>query len=174
VYEFANKRKLCAKCFIRYFEKKILYTIRKFNLIKKSNIIYYQKNSSLKSAVLENILKMIAEKGRIKLTNKKPFDKIAVPSNTDSTAEEIINSVINKKLTQENYPKAKNIIKPLYLMTDKEIQLYAKIKKLKYKKIKSPDKSNEKLLIANFINSLERSHPEIKNSIIKSYLKLYF
>ena len=38
VYEFTNQRKLCKACFIHWFEKKFLYTIRKFNMIRFGNI----------------------------------------------------------------------------------------------------------------------------------------
>ena len=37
VYTLSNGQKLGEKKFIRYFEKKVLYAIRKFNLINKSD-----------------------------------------------------------------------------------------------------------------------------------------
>ncbi|MFA4953607.1 MAG: hypothetical protein WC584_05265, partial [Candidatus Pacearchaeota archaeon] len=46
VYEFTNKRKICNACFIRWFQKKFLYTIRKFKMIEKGDIIEFKKGNS--------------------------------------------------------------------------------------------------------------------------------
>ena len=62
VYEFTNKRKLTKREFIRWFEKKFLYTIRKFQMIKKNDIVGYEKKSDFRGIVLESLLKMFAEK----------------------------------------------------------------------------------------------------------------
>lgn len=86
VYEFTNKRKLCKKCFIRYFQKKVLYTIRKFKMAQTGNVIGYctqgcalnqvdlkenienniftkgKNNKGFREVVLEDVLKMFVEK----------------------------------------------------------------------------------------------------------------
>ena len=43
VYEFTNQRKLCKNCFIRYFQKKVFYSIRKFGMIQMGDVIGYEK-----------------------------------------------------------------------------------------------------------------------------------
>ena len=233
VYEFTNKRKLCSRCFINWFHKKVLYTIRKFKMIKRGDVIAYENKSDYKSVVLENVLKMYSEKGEVnilklsanlfsqvnknKLTknpsinkihstknfpinhlNKSVSDsehklweggrdsvsgsrvgwerfikqnkiKIAIPSTTDSEANEIAHILIQDKSSKlkQHSPMVRNVIKPLYLFLDKEVLLYAKLKKLNFK-----EKKKKTDALTNFINELEKKHPEIKRAIISSWLKL--
>ena len=195
VYEFTNQRKLCKTCFVRWFQKKVLYTIRKFEMIKKNEVIGYD-NSGFRGIVLEDVLKMFAEKSivelapqaytkevrepaeagpekfslkiftkGIKLPSKKKLDKIAIASTTDLEADKIIHFLIKGKGKLDSAVDGK-IIKPLYLFLDKEVLFYAKLKKLKFKKIKE-----KKDKISKFIDELEKMHPEVKQAIVSSYLK---
>ena len=212
VYEFTNKRKLCKNCFIRYFRKKVLYTIRKFSMIKPDDVIGYETERDFRSVVLKDVLEMFAEKSPIELvklpfspdleiayTNKlkinkkqliknsyinniKKFranrdklpNKIAINSNLDLEAAKIINTLIYGKVNhlKEFSPVVKKgnqiIIKLLYLFLDKEVLLYAKLRNLKFIRIK---KENENI-ISEFINNLEKNHSEVKRAVINSYLKL--
>jgi hypothetical protein len=169
VYEFTNKRKLCKNCFIHWFEKKALYTIRKFNMLNKGDVVSYEKKSDFRSVVLGEILKLIAEKGRINLTSGKKFTKIAIQNTIDLIAYEIINELINgkNKNLKKLLPAENKFIKPLYLFLDKEILLYAKLKKLKFEKC-----SEKKDKISEFINELEKKHPEVKRAVVNGFLKL--
>ena len=189
VYEFTNKRKLCGNCFIRYFNKKILYIIRKFKMSKNGDVILYQNKRNFKDVVLEEALKFFSSKSNAKIVKlkslnlenikeifkkrKKSSIKIAVSSTLDNEAEEIISGIIfsNIKNSKSNpvEKKIKNteIIKPLYLFLDEEILLYAKLKKLKFENtLKKKDK------ISLLIDYLERKHPEIKRAVVNSYLKI--
>ncbi|MCK5043966.1 hypothetical protein KAR52_03135 [Candidatus Pacearchaeota archaeon] len=177
VYEFTNKKKLCGNCFIKYFQKKVLYTIRKFGLIKKDEIIWYEKGNDFRQVVLESILKLFEDKLRIKLLklpSKKKKNKIAIALNIDSQANKIIQTLIYGKVSElkkvSPIKKTKNniFIKPLYLFLDKEILLYAKLKKLKFAKV-----GTEKTALSEFIEELEKKHPEIKRAVVNSYLELY-
>ncbi len=172
VYEFTNKRKLCARCFINYFQKKFLYTIRKFKMINIGEIIGYKDSENFREVVLQDVLKMFSEKGNvklIKLPSKKRISKIAISSTIDLESDKFIFEIIKGNLKELDRIKAvdKNIIKPLYLFLDKEVLLYAKLKRLKYKKEKI--KRNK---LKDFVNGLEEKHPEVKRAIINSYLKL--
>ena len=189
VYEFTNKRKLCGNCFIRYFNKKILYIIRKFKMSKNGDVILYQNKRNFKDVVLEEALKFFSSKSNAKIVKLKSLNlenikeifkkrkklsiKIAVSSTLDNEAEEIISGIIfsNIKNSKANpvEKKIKNteIIKPLYLFLDEEILLYAKLKKLKFENtLKKKDK------ISLLIDYLERKHPEIKRAVVNSYLKI--
>jgi hypothetical protein len=171
VYEFTNQRKLCKNCFIDYFEKKALYTIRKFNMIKNGDVIGYKDGRDFRSAVLKRILELLKDKANLeiaKLPNKK-ITKTAIPSTLDFEADEIINILIRKKMKDLNKisPVENKIIKPLYLFLDEEVLLYAKLKNLKFKIEKK-----KKTKLENFIDSLEKKHPEIKRAIVNSYLKI--
>jgi len=191
VYEFINKRKVCKTCFIHWFEKKVLYTIRKFNMLNRGDIVRYKKSNDFRSVVLEEVLKILASKGRIEITNAKKYNKLATFLTTDLVAYEIVNEIINgdvRDLKKLN-PVDRKVIKPLYLFLDKEVLLYAELKGLKFKKITDlisplpspalpPRGRKDKIKFANyqkiskFINNLEKKHPEIKWSIVRGWLKI--
>lgn len=170
VYEFFNKRKLCARCFVKWFQKKFLFTIRKFHMIKKDQVVGYENKGDFRGVVLEDCLKIYSNKGIIeiiKLPTKKKVDKIAVTDSTSTVSDSIINELIYGRDLKKFNPVQGKTIKPLYLFLDKEILLYAKIKKLKFKKPKQKKNKLDK-----FIDNMEEKHPELKHSVIKSYLDL--
>ncbi len=182
VYEFTNKRKLCKNCFIKYFQKKVFFIVRKFGMIKHGDVVACENKMILKDkqevldfriAVLKYVLKMFEEKGIIELTKEKA-NKIAIPSTIDLEASEIVKILIKrkeadlKKLKPVEKIKGKTIIKPLYLFLDEEVLLYAKLKGLKWQKQK--DETNK---IKGFLDELEKRHPEVKRAVVNSYLNLY-
>ena len=233
VYEFTNQRKLTKTEFLRWFQKKVLYTIRKFKMIQNNDIVFYENKKDFRGVVLEDVLKMFAEKGNVeiiksphpnsaieksllikkdsrfpitsptpkKLLTKKlkltRSNKIAISSTTDTESDKLIHELIKGKANnlKELAPVQGKIIKPLYLFLDKEVLLYAKLKKLKYTllpngmtsdygglgvpqggaRTSSRPQSTElggKDNISNFIDELEKKHPEIKQAMINSMLKL--
>ena len=136
-------------------------------MIKKNEIIGYKKESDFRSVVLEDVLKMFSEKAPVelvKLPSKRKFNKIAIASTTDLEADKIIHFLIRGGKKLESAVEGK-IIKPLYLFLDKEVLLYAKLKKLKFKRIKEKNK------ISLFIDELEKTHPEVKQAVVGSLLK---
>ena len=140
-------------------------------MVKKGDIIGYKNSNLLKNVVLKNVLEMIADKGFVEVVPKiRNVDKIAMPLNSDDIALEYIGSIFGKdvKDLSKLHPIDKKTIKPLYFILNKEIELYAKLRKLKFKKQK-----NKENKLKDFLDSLEKKHPEIKQSIISSYLKLF-
>lgn len=174
VYEFTNRRKLCKKCFIEYFEKKFFYAIRKFRMIRDREIIGYRNKGDFRSAVLEKMLGKLSKKLNItfvKLSaNKRKTGKTAVSSAIDFEAGRIVSNLINGKLRKEFSPVNGKIIKPLYLFLDEEVLLYAKLTGLKFKKQKEKNKRDK---IPDFLDELEKKHPEIKRSIVNGLLTLH-
>lgn len=171
VYEFTNKRKLCKTCFINYFQKKVLYTIRKFKMIKKGDRIFYKKGKKFKDIVLLEMLKFVSDKNEISFAeSKEKADKIALDSSIDSESESIIKTLIkgNASELKKFLPVYKNTIKPLYLFLDEEILLYAKLKKLRFQK--SEVKKNK---IKRFEDEFEKKHPEVKRAIVNTLFELY-
>lgn len=169
VYEFANKRKVTKAEFFRWFEKKFFYTIRKFNMINEGDIIQYNNKKGFRDVVLEHLLNILILKAPVKIVKyPKKANKISFSDTSDSISNQIISSLFKGDLSKLKIkPLERNIIRPLYLFLDKEVLLYAKLKKLGFKKEKvSKDKLN------NFINDLESKHNELKHSIVKSYLEL--
>ncbi|MCX6747121.1 MAG: hypothetical protein NTU63_03240 [Candidatus Pacearchaeota archaeon] len=172
VYEFTNKRKLCKGCFIEYFHKKIFYTIRRFDMIKKGEIVGYRNNEHLSDVVLKEILLLLSGKIDFKLIElpSKKINKTANNSCLDLNSILIVGSLINKKTSylKKFLPVQGKTIKPLYLFLKEEILLYAQIKNLKFKK--EEEKKNK---IGFFIDELEKKHPEIKRATVNSILELY-
>ena len=160
VYEFTNKRNLCKNCFVKYFQKKVFYTIRKFKMLHSGESVYCKKDKDFRSVVLKDVLEIYCAKANVKLTKS---GKIAVPSSLDLEAKQIVKSIIENKIDDIS-PTKNKIIKPLYLFLDEEILLYAKIRKLKFAKEKKKE---------DFVDELEKKHPEIKRAIVNSYLKIY-
>jgi tRNA(Ile)-lysidine synthase TilS/MesJ len=186
VYEFTNQRKLTKAEFLKWFQKKVLYTIRKFEMISSEDVIVYENKGDFRGLVLEDVLKMFAEKADVEimkipssitpttrpkklLTRKSKLTKTAVAHTLDIESDKLVHEVIkgNANNLKKLAPVEGNIIKPLYLFLDKEVLLYAKLKKLRYKKV-----VEKKDKISSFIDELETKHPEIKNAIVKSYLDL--
>jgi len=177
VYEFTNKRRLCARCFVRYFEKKVLYTIKKFNMAHQGDTLFYEPQKDLRNIVLEESLKMFSEKAGVKLITAAGKDKnykTIIPSTLDSEADEIVREIISgdiKNLKGRLAPFEKTrqgiILRPLYLFLDEEVLLYARLKKLKFKEHK-PKKDK----LVSFVEGLEKKHPEIKRAIVNGWLKI--
>jgi len=168
VYEFTNKRKVCKTCFIHWFEKKVLYTIRKFKMIQKGESLGLKRGLDFRNIVLFEILKNFSIRSGNKIVSPQKKFKMVVANTSDIESREIINEIILGKIDlQKHSPINKKIIKPLCLFTDKEVLLYANLKKLKYQKISL--KENE---IDGFISEMEKKHPELMHSILNSYLEI--
>ncbi len=166
VYEFTNKRTLCKTCFVRWFEKKFFYTLRKFSLVTKSDKIKTSNSKDIRNVVLKELIKIYNSK--VPKKSEKTTLKIANFQTTDSIAYSITKDLFKNKLSNKYLPKLKNKINPLYLFLDKEILLYANLKKLKFS-----NKKQKNTKLPQLVNKLEEKHPEIKHAIIQSYLKLY-
>ncbi len=201
VYEFTNKRKLCSGCFVKYFQKKVFYTIRKFGMIQMEDIVGYVRDNDFRSVVLEDVLKMFEEKGHVELiklhsqangikkTNNK-ITKIAVSDTTDSVTDKIVHEIIRGDIRKLDVkPVEGKVIRPLYLFLDKEVLLYAKLRKLRFKRSSHPTRKSTqnqgrqelrehcsptlktKNELSVFINELEMKHPEIKRAVVKGWMK---
>ena len=150
VWKFTNQQQLCTACFIRYFESKVKKTIRKYQMP-----ISLLQEKTLKARVLNSIIKNLPErKGKLSDENLNDI--------SNKIIEIIMYSKVNdlKKLLPKN--------QPLYFLSDKEIELYAKINKIK-EKIDKP-KSNLKE-IDNFIAKIEEKNPDIRHNIVEAMLK---
>lgn len=150
-----NKKKYCKSCFNKYFEKKVRKTLRVNNLIQKTDKLTIKGiNQQLLFFLLNKIIR------NIKITKQiNKADKIIIANTIDDEAGQIIKAqIIKTKYTSK--PIEKKIIKPLYQMLDKEVLIFAKINKLKFKPKKSKIKTE--------LDKLEQKHPGTKNSIVKS------
>ena len=175
VYEFINGRKVTKREFLRWFEKKFLYILRKFHMIEKGDLVIWENKKDFRGVVLEDLLEMFAEKAPIELVKDKKgkYTKKAISSSSNTEGTGIIKNIIKGKAKDMNKfaPVDGKIIKPLYLFLDKEIKLYADLKDLKYKKFKEKS-SNKDEKILKFLEDMESKHPELRYSIIQSYLEI--
>ena len=164
VYEFTNKRKVCKTCYMRWFEKKAFYIIKKFSMVKKGDILGYKKGKGFRDVVLEDVLGFYETKAPVRVVKGiNKVDKIAVSLTIDQVAKEIINNLIKGNLkVLKMKPVEGKIICPLYLFLDKEVELYGNLKGLKFVKIKKK----------GLLEDLEKKHPEVKHAIVNSYLAL--
>lgn len=151
VWQFTNKRKLTAGEFMNYFERKVLSTIRKYKMpIEKV------KEKSLKAKIINNIIKTLPErKGKISL----------------ESLDDISNTVLYI-IMHDNQEKLKTLLpknQPLYFLSDKEILLYAKIKKISGK-LNNKTKDKKLKEIDSFIKVIEEKNPDIRHNIVRALL----
>lgn len=128
VWQFTNQRKLSKKEFIDYFERKVFRTIRKYRMFPANKIITLKKSSDLNKKVLKSVLE---KKFQVKFTPKPNLSS----DNLSQLAEDIFKNVLQGKYTG---PKSDN--KPLCLLSDKEIELYARLTNIKGSKRKQDKK----------------------------------
>jgi hypothetical protein len=134
-------------------------------MAKKGDVIGYKPGKTFRNVVLEEALRFYESRAPVRVVKGmgKGVNKVAIPITTDQVANDVINNVINAKLSKENLPVKGKVIKPLYLFLDKEVLLYAKLKGLKFNKVKAK---------RGLLEDLEKKHPEVKQAIVSAYLKL--
>lgn len=127
VWKFTNQKELNQKEFENYFERKIFRTIRKYSMLPKDRIIKIKKADDLNTQILFEILK---NKFRVEFSDSPNISS----ENLSQNAENIFKNILEGKFS---YLKNNS---PLYFLSDREIELYAKIKKIKGMKRKSDKK----------------------------------
>ena len=180
VWKFTNQQQLCSKCFVKYFENKIKKTIRKYNMpintINKNNLkakfcdaknknnlkakfCDAKNKNNLKAKVINSILKEIPKrKGKVR---EDSLDDISISILYIVMYGNIDNL---KKIIPKN--------QPLYFLSEKEILLYAKIKKIKGKLEENKNKRAKE--ISNFIKIIEQKNPDIRQNVVGALLKNLF
>lgn len=121
VWTFTNQRQLTRPEFLNYFERKVWRTIRKHQLLPKDKIFKIKKSNDLNTIILTKILQT---KFQIQLTANN--QKLTTSSDNLSQIAENIFKQILKANFKFQIPKA-----PLMYLSDKEVQLYAKLKNIK-------------------------------------------
>jgi hypothetical protein len=164
VITLQNGSNLNEKQFIKYFESKVFYTLRKFQLF-----------NDLKSVCVKDLV-VVNKIGKV-IISKECLDDLSVS---------ILEVMMSEKPDElkKLLPKYKGIIRPFYLMSREEMTLYSKIRKLKYvynlnkSQVSSTSrkKNNSNILIqtelSSFLDSLEKQQKNVKNSIVSSLLKI--
>jgi len=150
VWTFTNKRELNKSEFLNYFERKVFRTIRKFQMLPKTKIFTLKENNNLNTQVLKKILET---KFQIKYSNK--------PNTSQGNLSQITEDAF-KNITKGNFnnPEPKNA--PLLYLSDKEIELYAKLKEIKGAKRKEDAK------IQNLFEKFLSKNQDLEINILKA------
>lgn len=164
---------LCKPCFVKVVEKRVRKELRTKNPLKKNNKIVIINNNSKESAVSEYLLKKIIKDLPVDITLKKStklnlssktlkkYNKIIIPWSLEDEISEFIESLFNKTSITKFSKKS---IKLLKVLSEEEIAMYAKIKKLEYNKQIKRKKSKVKIMLDN----LENRYPGYKFSLLNS------
>jgi hypothetical protein len=129
VWQFTNQRGLTAPEFISYIERKVFKTIRKFDMLPANKIITLKQSQSLNTKILKQILE---KKFTVKFASSKPNFSL---DNLSQIAEDNFKNILEGKLKNKLPTNA-----PLFYHSDKELELYAKLKKISGTKRKQDKK----------------------------------
>lgn len=152
VWTFTNKRELTKSQFLDYFERKIFRTIRKYEMLPKDKITKLKKTNLLNTAVLKHVLE---KKFKVKFDSKPNI----FPQNLSETSEQIFENVLKGKFKDETL-NPKN--KPLYFLSDDEIELYAKLNTIKGNK----RKQNQK--VQQLFQRFKKKNPDLERNVVNA------
>ncbi len=154
VWQFTNQKKLTKKEFVDYFERKIFRTIRKYEMLPKNKIIQLKKSNNLNTIVLKKVLE---KKFKVKFSKKSNFSS----ANLSKCAEEIFKNILKGNFSG---PKPKDsLARPLYFLSDKEVELYSKLKKMNGIKRKRDKKVQS--LFRKFLGK----NPDLEINVVKAF-----
>lgn len=150
VWIFTNKRELNKSEFLNYVERKVFRTIRKNNILPKNRALTLKKSNNLNTIVLKKILET---KFQLEYSQKPSI----LSDNLSQISEDIFKKILKGNF---NYKIPNNA--PLIYLSDKEIELYAKLKNIKGKK----RKRNEK--IQNLFKKFLKKNQDLELNILKA------
>lgn len=153
VWTFTNQRQLDKNEFLNYFERKVWRTIRKHQLLPSTKIFRLKKSSNLNTSILTKILQT---KFQVKTSTR--------PNISDNNLSQLAENIF-KKILKGNF-KEKIKPSPLMYLSDKEIQLYAKLKNIKG----IPRKQNKK--IQSLFQKFLPQNQDLELNILKSAIQL--
>jgi tRNA(Ile)-lysidine synthase TilS/MesJ len=170
IHILQNNKHLNDQEFIYYFEHKVLYTIRKYNLLDKKQKQEISIKDLLEKDKIGNIIISHDCLDDISLKVLEVFMK----KNAKKELKTLLPSINDRN---------KKVIRPFYFVSRKEIELYIKLKKINKYHIKNNrenktlqrkynDIDNSSKLLISWLDSLEQKHPEVKNAIVNSLLRI--
>lgn len=118
VWKFTNQKELDKNQFIDYVQRKTFRTIRKHKILPRNKIITLKKTNTLNTLVLKQILET---KFEVNYNIKSNISS----DNLSQSAENIFKNIINGNFNGKQKTNA-----PLIYLSDKEVELYAKLKKI--------------------------------------------
>jgi hypothetical protein len=158
VWQFTNQKKLTKKQFIDYFERKVFRTIRKYEMLPKNRVIHLKKSENLNTIVLKKILE---KKFSVEFSKNPNFSS----ENLSQCAEEIFQNILKGNFSGLK-PKDR-LARPLYFLSDREVELYAKLNNIKGTKRKKDEK-----IQALFEKFLEKN-PDLEINIVRALGQIF-
>lgn len=158
VWEFTNQRKLTKDEFVDYFERKIYRTIRKYGMLPSDKRIILAKEESkfLNAKILASVLE---KRFSVEFSSKANFSS----ENLSDVAEDFFGKVLEGDFSGK-LPKD-SLSRPLYFLSDKEIELYAELKGIKGKKKKRDAKVQN--LFGNFLKKNQDLEQNVVNALMQ-------
>jgi hypothetical protein len=154
VWEFTNQKKLTKSEFIDYFERKVFKTIRKYEMLPENRKIKMRSGDDINTSVLTDVLK---GKFNVEFSVKGKF----LSENLSEVAEEIFRNIL-----KGNYggPKPKDkFLRPLFFLSDSEIELYAKLAGIKGRA------RNKDYKIRSLIDRFIGRNQDLEINIVKAF-----
>jgi tRNA(Ile)-lysidine synthase TilS/MesJ len=155
---------LCEKHFCKSVEKKVKKLIRENKMVEKGDKIAVSMSESGSYVALYMLKKIFGERKDMEIfpiSEKKKYNKICMGNSLDDEIVHILTDFINGDLFRKK--SAKRVIKPLRRLPENEIELYAKLNKLKFSKSKY---KGLELEISNFLNEIESKSSGMKFSAL--------
>ena len=150
VWTFTNKKELNKTQFIDYMQRKVFRTIRKNQMLPKNKIITLKKDDTLNTFVLRQILET---KFEVKYSTKPNISS----DNLSQSAEDIF-----KEIIKGNFKIKPKTNAPLIQLSDKEIELYAKLQNIKGEKRKEEKK------VQTLFNKFFKKNQDLELNILKA------
>ena len=160
VWTFTNQKELDKSQFINYVERKVFRTIRKHNMLAKtatshkpqatSHVITLKKSDDLNTAILK---KIIETKFEVKFSTKPNMSS----QNLSQSAEDIFKNILKGNFKEQLPNNA-----PLAQLSDKELELYAKLTNTKGVKRKQDKK------IQNLFAKFLKKNQDLELNIVKA------
>ena len=156
-------RYVCSRCFCSLLEKRIRKHIRLNKLFRKDDRILVL--GEVNKFFIESILKKLPVKLFFRKDRKsgKKINKIVVEWTLDDEINEFMKAVLEGKKIRK---KDKRHVKLLKVVTDKEVLLFAKFNKIKFKANKKDP------LVQKFLDEVEEKHPNIKYNLLNNIREL--
>tara|TARA_Y100000310_G_scaffold342743_1_gene447193 strand:- start:4847 stop:5344 length:498 start_codon:yes stop_codon:yes gene_type:complete len=159
VWKFTNQKQLTKKEFLNYFERKIFRTIRKYKMLPKNRTIKLKKSNSLNTAVLKQVLE---KKFKTTFSTKPNFSS----DNLSQVAEDIFKNILKGNFSPKKLKPQDNPPRPLYFLSDKEIELYASLTQIKAEKRKQDQK------IQSLFQKFLKKNQDLEQNVVRALNQL--
>ena len=150
VWKFTNQRELNKSEFLNYVERKVFRTIRKNNILPKDKIIILKKDDTINTTILKSI---IEKKFEVKFGTKPNMSS----ENLSQFAEDIFKNALKGDFKNNISNNA-----PLAQLSDKELEIYAKLKNIRGVKRKQDKKIQE--LFEKFL----KKNQDLEQNVVKA------